>query len=275
MIWNQVQDLKGLKVYDVKKTVVASHLSYRDLWAVMASHVLCCLSFPRATSAISLSSLEQIREQSGSLSPTIQQHWQGDAAILWYWEHPWYAKSMNFKPEKPSEVPQVGDSISGPASHHFEAPGHRCSWRPPRRLWTATTPQPRRGRWLPPCGAASHLRRLSRGPVGREAEAAETTKVEQSWARYPFNRQTNDECFWTQHLQICSKQKTITNTLNKFQYILFPPNYLQRNDVHKYCLFYPPCRYPGMLYIAFHKNIGFIKWKSNIFFYKMLNQHGI
>ena len=22
---------------------------------------------------------------------------------------------------------------------------------------------------------------------------------------------------------------------------------------------YPPCRYPGMLYIAFHKNIGFIK----------------
>ena len=23
--------------------------------------------------------------------------------------------------------------------------------------------------------------------------------------------------------------------------------------------FHPPCRYPGMLYIAFHKNIGFIK----------------
>ena len=22
-----------------------------------------------------------------------------------------------------------------------------------------------------------------------------------------FNRQTNDECFWTQHLQICSRQK--------------------------------------------------------------------
>ena len=31
-------------------------------------------------------------------------------------------------------------------------------------------------------------------------------------------------------------------------------------------ILYPPCRYPGMLYIAFHKNIGFIKWKSNKLF---------
>ena len=285
MIWNQVQDLKSLKVYDVKKNCggITSFLQ-RPLVCDCFScfvlhdapidirHLSYCLSFPRATSAISLSSLEEIREQSGSLSPTIQQHWQGDAAILWYWEHPWYAKSMNFKHEKPS-APQIGDSISGPASHHFEAPGHRCPWRPPRRLWRAKAPQPRPGRSLPPSAAASSLRRLSRGrrPRGR------SRGDDEGWTKLssvPFNRQTNDECFWTQRLQICSKQK-ITNTLNKFQYILFPTNYLQRNDVHKYCLFYPPCRSPGMLYIAFHKNIGFIKWKSNIFFNKMLNQHGI
>ena len=223
MIWNQVQDLKGLKVYDVKKAVVASHLSYRDLWAVMASHVLCCLSFPRATSAISLSSLEQIREQSGSLSPTIQQHWQGDAAILWYWEHPWYAKSMNFKPEKPSEVPQVGDSISGPASHHFEAPGHRFPWRPPRRLSRAKALQPRRGRWLPPCGAACGLRRLSRG---RDSEDADGRGDDESWTklssvpvqptneRWMFLDSTSSKLFKAK-----KQSQTITNTLNKFQYI--------------------------------------------------------
>ena len=72
---------------------------------------------------------------------------------------------MNFNPEKLFEVPQVGDGIFGPACH-FEAPGHRSPWRPPRRLSKAGTPQPRRGRWALPSAAAFGLRRFP-GAVGR------------------------------------------------------------------------------------------------------------
>ena len=201
-----------------KKTVVASHLSYRDLWAVMASHVLCCLSFPRATFAISLSSLEQIREQSGSLSPTIQQHWQGDAAILWYWEHPWYAKSMNFRHEKPSEVPQVRETrFLRPASHHFEAPGRCCPWRPPRRLSRAKALQPRRGRCMPPSAAAWSLRRLSRGrrPRGRSRGDDESwTKlssvpVQPTNERWMFLDSTSSNLFKTKNNHKHTQQVSI------------------------------------------------------------------
>ena len=72
---------------------------------------------------------------------------------------------INFNPEKLFEVPQVGDRIFGPACH-FEAPGHRSPWRPPRRLSKAGTPQPRRGRWALPSAAAFGLRRFP-GAVGR------------------------------------------------------------------------------------------------------------
>ena len=36
----------------------------------------------------------------------------------------------------------------------IEAPGRCSSWRPPRRLWRAEAPQPRRGRSAPPSAAA-------------------------------------------------------------------------------------------------------------------------
>ena len=182
MIWNQVQDLKGLKVYDVKKTVVASHLSYRDLWAVIASHVLCCLSFPRATSAISLSSLEQIREQSGSLSPTIQQHWQGDVL-----------QSFDI------------ESIHGTQNPWISSPKNLLRCPKSETRFQALLPITLRPRAVVVlgvhCGAFGEQKLRSRdvavdcrqvqrrvasggfpGAVGREAEAAETTKVEQSWA---------------------------------------------------------------------------------------------
>ena len=190
MIWNQVQDLKGLKVYDVKKNCggITSFLQ-RPLGCdgfscfvlhdapIDIRHLSYCLSFPRATSAISLSSLEQIREQSGSLSPTIQQHWQGDAAILWYWEHPWYAKCMNFKPEKPSEVPQVRETgllallpitlrprAIVPLGVHRGAFGEQKLRSRDAAVGCRPVQRRRTSGGFP-------------GAVGREAEAAETTKV--------------------------------------------------------------------------------------------------
>ena len=51
------------------------------------------------------------------------------------------------------EAPQVRETRCL-APSRIEAPRHRCSWRPPRRLWTTETPQPRRGR-CPPHGAAA------------------------------------------------------------------------------------------------------------------------
>ena len=86
--------------------------------------------------------------------------------------------SQNLKaPKKLVEVPQVGDSISAPASHHFEAPGHRWSWRPPRHLLRAKAPQPRLCPSMPPSGAASRLRRFSRAATAKMPTARETTKV--------------------------------------------------------------------------------------------------
>ena len=86
---------------------------------------------------------------------------------------------QNFKPETLFEARQVGETgflAPLPAS---EAPGHLSSLHPPRRLWTAGTLQPRRGRCMPPGGAALNLRRFPRGrrPLGEEADFAETTKV--------------------------------------------------------------------------------------------------
>ena len=78
-------------------------------------------------------------------------------------------------PENPSEVPQVGDGISGPASR-FEAPRHNCSWHAPWHLLRAKALQPRRGRCAPHRGAACHLRWFP-GPRQRRCQQPRTTKV--------------------------------------------------------------------------------------------------
>ena len=88
------------------------------------------------------------------------------------------------------EVPRVGDGISGPAS---EAPGHRLSWHPPRPRLRAKTAQPRPCRSMPPCGAASNLRRFSRGrrPLWlRQTTAEEADDVGRRKLSHSNNKRT-------------------------------------------------------------------------------------
>ena len=89
----------------------------------------------------------------------------------------------------------------------FEAPGHGCSWRPPRRLSTAVTLQPRLRLGMPPSAAAFRLRRFP-GDVGRQrrGRGREMTKVGQL-SSIPVQPTNERWMFWTQHLQICSMQK--------------------------------------------------------------------
>ena len=108
--------------------------------------------------------------------------------------------------ENPPKCPKLWSlDFLGPAS---EAPGHRCPWRPPRRLCSAKAPQPRRGRWPPPCAAASHLRRFPRGPSAAVAEAAGNDERcgQRSSTRSTDKRTMNVSGF---NLQNCSKQKNI------------------------------------------------------------------
>ena len=120
-------------------------------------------------------------------------------------------------PEKPSEVPQVGDSISAPC---FPL------WGPGPSLFLASTAAP-----LESKSSAALTRPLfaawcsgvwpqavSRAATEKMPTAAGTARVEQSWA--PTVQPTNERwMFWTQHFQNCSKQKTFTFTMNKFQCI--------------------------------------------------------
>ena len=79
-----------------------------------------------------------------SLIPTqnsvIQTFWRGKPQLSQIFAANCKHFSQNFKPLKPSEMPQVGEPISGPA---FEAPGHRSSRRPPRPRSRARALQPR------------------------------------------------------------------------------------------------------------------------------------
>ena len=107
--------------------------------------------------------------------------------------------------ENPPKCPKLWSlDFLGPAS---EAPGHGCSWRPPRRLCSAKAPPPRRGRAPPPCAAASNLRRLSPGAVGRCGRSRGKRRTLWAAELYPFNRQTNDECFWTQSSKLFKAKK--------------------------------------------------------------------
>ena len=104
------------------------------------------------------------------------------------------------------EAPQVGETRCPPPSR-IEAPRHGNLWRPPRRLCSATAPQPRRGRRAPPSAAASNLRRFSPGSrrplwASGEDDGAQRPmrrggrrKWWECWALYSFNRQRKDECF--------------------------------------------------------------------------------
>ena len=139
--------------------------------------------------------------------------------------------SQNFKARKTlRNAPKLRSlDFLGPDS---EAPGHRCPWRPPRRLYSAKAPQPRRGRSAPPSAAASNLRRFLPGSVGRCGRSRGKRRTLWAAELYPFNRQTNDECFGLNIFKTIQNKKckkhsqTIANTPNKFQYI-FPTNYLQ------------------------------------------------
>ena len=132
-------------------------------------------------------------------------------------QNPWISSTKNLL-----RCPKSETRFLRPASHHFEAPGHSCSWRPPRRLWRAKALQPRRGRWLPPSAAACCLRRLSRGrrPRGRSRGDDESwTKlssvpVQPTNERWMFLDSTSSKLFKAK-----KQSQTITNTLNKFQYI--------------------------------------------------------
>ena len=100
----------------------------------------------------------------------------------------------------------------GPAS---EAPGHRCSWRRLRRLCSAKTRPPRRGRAPPPNTAAFGLKAAFPGAIGRCGRSRWRRRTLWAAELYPFNRQTNDECFGlnvfkTFQSKKCQK-KTFTN----------------------------------------------------------------
>ena len=139
-------------------------------------HLSYCLSFPRATSAISLSSLEEIREQSGSLSPTILTRRCCNPLIL-----------------RASMVRKIDEFQ---ARKTFCAPNRRldfCALLPitlrPRAIVVlgvdrgAFGEQELRSRDVAVACRPVQRRSASGGfpgAVGREAEAAETTKVEQS-----------------------------------------------------------------------------------------------
>ena len=145
------------------------------------------------------------------------------------------------------KCPKFETSMSGACFPDWgpgHRPSHRPSWRPPRHLLKAEAPQPRPGPFPPPSAAAWSLRRLSPetrrplwasgGPRRRGRCDEGTTNVVGSWALCPFNRQTNDECFWTQQLQTVQSKiysHTNTNTANKFQYIWFPTKCLQWNNL--------------------------------------------
>ena len=107
--------------------------------------------------------------------------------------------------ENPPKCPKLWSlDFLGPAS---EAPGHRSSWRPPRRLLTAKAPPPRRCRCAPQSAAASNLRRLSPGAVGRCGRSRGKRRTLWAAELYPFNRQTNDECFWIQSSKLFKAKK--------------------------------------------------------------------
>ena len=92
----------------------------------------------------------------------------------------------------------------GPAS---EAPGHSCPWRSSRPLCSAKALPPRRGRGAPPRAAAFRLRRLSPGSVGRCGRSRGKRRTLWAAELYPFNRQTNDECFWIQSSKLFKAKK--------------------------------------------------------------------
>ena len=129
---------------------------------------------------------------------------------------------------KPSEMPQIAEPrFLRPAS---EAPGPRCSWRPPRRLCSAKTPPLRRGRCAPQSAAAFCLGRFSPGAVGRCGRSRGRRRTLWAAELYPFNRQTNDECFGLNIFKTVQSKKAFRNNrkhTEKFQYILFPTNHLQ------------------------------------------------
>ena len=64
------------------------------------------------------------------------------------------------------------------------------------------------------------------------------TEVVGSWALCPFNRQTNDECFWLNSFELCkakyihTQSQTHRTSFMAFWCILFPTNYIQWNAVY-------------------------------------------
>ena len=111
------------------------------------------------------------------------------------------------------KCPKFETSMSGACFRDW-GPGHSCPWRPPRRLCSAPTPQPRRGRWAPPSAAAWSLRRFSPetrlAAVGFGGTMAQRpmrrgwrTEVVGRWVLHPFNRQRNDEYFGLNSFKLC------------------------------------------------------------------------
>ena len=127
-------------------------------------------------------------------------------------------KCRSFNPGKAFWGARVGETrCLAPASPDW-GPGPRRPWRPPQRLWRATAPQPRRGRWGQRSAAASCLRRFFRGtrrPLWLLAD--EGAEVDAPWEDDGSCRHAELEqwMFWTPHLQNCSRQETFTNALKK------------------------------------------------------------
>ena len=145
--------------------------------------------------------------------------------------------SQNLKPEKLFELPQVRESISGPASHHWRPRAifvlgiHRGAFRKQklRSIDVAVVCQ-------------SVERRLASGGFpGRDSEDADGPGNDESCAQLSSTGSTDKRTMNVSGLNIFKTvqnkkhSQTITNTLNKFQYILFPANCLQHPST-KRCL---------------------------------------
>ena len=112
----------------------------------------------------------------------------------------------------------IGDGISDPASR-FEAPGHHYSWHPPQPRSRAEAEQPPRSRTAPLSGAPFRLRRFPPGPSADDGEEAEAAGRRMLWAAELRTRSTDKQTINVLDSTSSKlfKEKTFTNTLNKFQ----------------------------------------------------------
>lgn len=105
MVWNHLRNLTGPKgVRCSKKAGVGSSrsdaTSFLRRWVMLRFCVVHgpfavdCFQLPKAASAISLwSPLAKVISIVWKFK-SIQQHWWGDAAIHWFWQHPWYTRCI-------------------------------------------------------------------------------------------------------------------------------------------------------------------------------------